>query len=1067
MSLNETVNITPPQFLQFFGTEELKYTQDSLKDTIDFITRGNSYFTRKRLVKDLKDMVMMTGTEEPKKRPFMSKEAYQKYLEEKKKAENKKEFVFNLMKKPDFDDLVEYYVDLLCNLVPIEGTDHVTTQEMYEEERQMILMAKEQTPDHCLNEDIVNTAINARKGISEEQTDAVIACCRTNDRVTVVEGTAGAGKSFTMAAVKKAFIDSGYRIIGTALSWNAAAVLSASTGIDDCTAIEGLTRDVEKAQEQGIDYFRQKTVLIVDEAGLVGTRHMKKLLEMTRNSPHPIKVVLTGDSRQLNPVDAGSALEAIVHYHGTTRIDTIRRQKQKTHRDAVKDFSFRKSGIAINTFLQQEALHWCKNKKDQFNMVVRDFLSYKAANPAKRPLILALSNDDVTELNKMVRVAYKKMGLVYGSETPPIKVTDGRKMWETTFAIGDEIVVRANSKKTIVYETPDNKENMDRKTWVPKKVGVFNRNSGRIVAVEESKVTPGSYDIVVDMDGDIAGRMVLNTKDFQHDNKAAFPVVHNFATTIYASQGQTVQKVFLIDSDKMDFRLAYVGMSRHTDSVNIYLNEAELHTRLDRKLGKAEPNKLKSENQDKIRKSTPSELPVTGRRYFRHEMLGAVAASWGKEKSNKTAMMFGIERRSQKGFGRNNMSQSELFEIKQSPDCDEVVDFDTNRYTVQNGDSWEKIAKEMGIIEKLDTPEDIKKLTKWVEDVRKFSNFKDDWDLEAGDVLFLSERFNVPHPVIDLEKLFAIEDEIKDTEIVRTAEVNANNVAHKAPEMPLDEDLLPKKDKGKVFDVDKKERGFFDIFFRGKSSDKEVKEETHEEDVSMSDYSSLNGNIDLTPEEKKEYDRLSKKKIKPIVSIPFLEEKEKLAYIDRKGRLAFNYGGEDGPTSDFLDKAKGRFWGEGKDYEPRIFATDGRTIQSRYDLEGNCVVGQGFPPTFLNPRSNKAPFLIVPGPKEYLWTYNYALDKFREHKEIDKLPNVVWGAKGVDWSLLFKEGNDYASRTRITRGQDPKNIEWAVNLQRRLWEDNKVRVPISPQIEGHVLPWENAPQMEQRRRPAP
>lgn len=1055
---NENIDITPPEFLKDFKEDEFDYTLDSLGTTLDYITRSNSYFTRKRLIKDLKEKIMVEGTKEPEKKNYTSKEAYKKYLEEKEKAEQKRKYVFNIMKKPAFDDLVEYLIDKYADLITLEGVEEVTTREMYEIEQQMIMLAMEETTDHCLNEKIVEDAINARKGISEEQMQAVLACCRTNERVTVVEGTAGAGKSFTMAAVKKAFIDSGYRIIGTALSWNAAAVLSASTGIDDCTAIEGLTLDIKKAQNQGLDYFRQKTVLIVDEAGLVGSRHMKNILEMTRNSPHPIKVVLTGDSRQLNPVDAGSALEVIVHYHGTTRIDTIRRQKQKTHRDAVKDFSFRKSGVAINTFLQQEAIHWAKNKKEQFNMVLRDFLSYKMAYPNKRALILALSNNDVTELNRRVRVAYKKMGLVYGSETLPVKVTDGKAMWETTFAIGDEIVVRANSKKTIVYETPEDKSNMDRSSWIPKKVGVFNRNSGHIVGVEESKITPGSYDIIIDMDGDVAGRMILNTKEFEHDTKRAFPVVHNFATTIYASQGQTVQQVFIVDSNLMDFRLAYVGMSRHTDNVAVYLNETGLHNRMDLQRGLAKPDEIKA-----IRKKI-EEIPVELGRYTRHEMINTVSASWGKDKTNKTAIMFQTDRKNKKGYFKKGAQEESLTEVKQSPDAEDVIDFDTNRYVVKHGDSWTSIAIEMKIIEDLKTQEDIQKLTKWVSDVKKYSNFKDDWELEAGDILFLSERFNIPYPLIDLEKLFALEDEIKETPIAQLADIDEKNIKFKAPEMPLASDYLQKKEKGKVFETDEKKPSFFDMFFR-RNDKNEEKEEVSE---SLADYDPLDDNIDLTEEEKKTYNKLAKKKEKPVVNIPYVEEKEKLGYIDRKGRLAFTYGGDLGPSPDFIDKAKGRFWGEGKNYEPRIFATDGQVIQSRYDLEGNCVVGQGFPPTFLNPKSDKAPFFIVPGPKEYLWTYNYSLDKFRENREIDKLPNVIWGAKDVDWSLLFKEGNNYAERTRIKRGQDPKHIEWAVELQKKLWEKNKLRIPISPEIEGHVLPWDNNNMAEQpKRRPSP
>lgn len=1053
MSVNEeAVNITPPDFLNDYHEEEYNYALKSLDDSLNFLTKRASYFTKKYLISVMTQETMLIGTKEPEKKKFQSKAALEKYEEEKKKAEKKRKFVFDLMGKPSFDDLVEYLIEKFGDLVELEGTNEVTTREMLEKERKMIALSMEQTSEHCLDETIVNNAINARKGISEEQSLAVLACCRTNDRVTVVEGTAGAGKSFTMAAVKKAFIDSGYKIIGTALSWNAAAVLSASTGIDDCTAIEGLTIDIRKAQDKGLDYFRQKTVLIVDEAGLVGTRHMVTLLEMTRNSPHPIKVVLTGDSFQLNPVDAGNSLEAIVHYHGTTRIDTIRRQKQNSHRVAVKNFSFRKSGVALNTFVQQEAVHWCKNKREQFNMVVRDFLSYKIAFPNKRPLILALSNDDVTELNKMVRVAYKKMGLVYGSETRPIKVTDGRKIWENTFAIGDEVVVRANSKKTIVYNKPDDINNMDRKTWVPQKVGVFNRNSGRIVAVEESKTIPGSYDLVIDMDGDISGRMVLNTKDFEHDSMKAFPVVHNFAMTIYGSQGQTVQKVFMIDSDKMDFRLAYVGMSRHTDSVTMYLNETGLHNRMDIQRGLAKPDQLKQ------LKKRVEEIPVELGRYYRHEMLNTVSASWGHEKNNKTAMMHSYEKKNKKAFTPKEEKEN-IIEVKGEDNGPDVIDFDSNRYVVKAGDDWISIAKEMGIIEDLSTQEDVNKLTKWVEDVKKFSKFEDSWDLESGDILFLSERLNLSYPTIDLEKLFQLDD-IEETHLEETADIESKNIKYKEPEMPLSEEYLEKKEKGKVFEVDEK-GGFFSMFFKSKD-----KEPQPQEEESLADYNPLGEEVKLNEKEQKEYDKLAKKKIKPVVQIPFVEEKEKVAYLDRKGRIAYTDGSTNGATTEFMDQIKGKFWGEGKNYEPRVFATNGRTILSRYDLEGNCVVGQGFPPTFLNSKSNKAPFLIVPGAKEYFWMFNYALNKFKENKDIDKLSNVIWGAKDVDWGLFFKEGNDYSARTRIARGQDPNNIEWAVNLQKKLWEKNHVKIQISPAIEGHNLPWENSvePQPEISRR---
>ena len=174
---------------------------------------------------------------------------------------------------------------------------------------------------------------------------------------------------------------------------------------------------------------------------MVGTRMMAKLLQHTQASSHPVKVVLTGDSLQVNPVDAGNALQAIVEFHGTTRIDTIRRQKHESHRKAVARFSKRHGGQALNTFLQQEAIHWGRDRDAMLNMVVRDFVSYCFAFPENSALVLALANDDVIDINNRIRNIYKKLGFVEAREVKA-EVTDGRRKWESAFSVGDEVVLR-------------------------------------------------------------------------------------------------------------------------------------------------------------------------------------------------------------------------------------------------------------------------------------------------------------------------------------------------------------------------------------------------------------------------------------------------------------------------------------------------------------------------------------------------------------------------------------------------------------------------------------------------
>jgi len=84
----------------------------------------------------------------------------------------------------------------------------------------------------------------------------------------------------------------------------------------------------------------------------------------------------------------------------------------------------------------------------------------------------------------------------------------------------------------------------------------------------------------------------------------------------------------MMDSPRIEFRLAYVGMSRHTDSVDIYLDETELHQRMDKMLGKSEPisAKLKQHKRHQQKDRADAEvIPVQLGRYSRAEMLQTVA----------------------------------------------------------------------------------------------------------------------------------------------------------------------------------------------------------------------------------------------------------------------------------------------------------------------------------------------------------------------------------------------------------------------------------------------------------
>ena len=199
---------------------------------------------------------------------------------------------------------------------------------------------------------------------------------------------------------------------------------------------------------------------------------------------------------------------------------------------------------------------------------------------------------------------------------------------------------------------------------------------------------------------------------------------------------------------------------------------------------------------------------------------------------------------------------------------------------------------------------------------------------------------------------------------------------------------------------------------------------------------------------------MAKKNKKPEIFIPFLPAPNPEAIIDRKGRLYFK-NQEEQIDPKFLDSTKGILWGEGLYYQPRIFANDGENILSRYDLDGNCVVGEGFPPVLLNPHvGDKAAFCIVPNVKNYFNSFLFFLNKYRkEENNGQSMPNIIWGAKDVDWSKFFTRKTDYYKRTVILKGKTDEYNEWAINIQNELYSKLNIQIGIKPEIEGHIPIW--------------
>ena len=141
------------------------------------------------------------------------------------------------------------------------------------------------------------------------QTNAVIGICTSGRGAELVLGVAGAGKTTMLDVARDAFEASGYRVIGTSTSGQAARTLGRQAHLDESRTVASLLWRIEHGR---LD-LDPRTVLIVDETAMTDDPALLRLL--TEAAAARAKVVLVGDHRQLGPVGPGGALEGLCLRH--------------------------------------------------------------------------------------------------------------------------------------------------------------------------------------------------------------------------------------------------------------------------------------------------------------------------------------------------------------------------------------------------------------------------------------------------------------------------------------------------------------------------------------------------------------------------------------------------------------------------------------------------------------------------------------------------------------------------------------------------------------------------------
>jgi Ti-type conjugative transfer relaxase TraA len=410
-----------------------------------------------------------------------------------------------------------------------DDVERYTTQEILGIETDLLNSVRRRTGEegHRLSTSHVETIIqwgrSKGEGLSAEQEKALWHITEEAGAIKVISGMAGTGKTTLLKAARQAWELDGYDVCGASLAGKAARGLEDGAGIQSST-IARLLMDLENERTA----LNPKTVLVVDEAAMVDTRQMGRLIDHAERAG--AKVVLVGDERQLQPIEIGGAFQGIASITGKVGLSDIRRQRDGWLRDAVKDIAEGRSEEALGALYERGRLFVGDERKDAREQLIRDWSAEGVEYPEDN-LILSGTRKEVALLNKSAQEKRQEAG----------------KLGETNYPVEGFLVYEGDRVKF---------------TKNHKALNLFNGDFGTITHIDDN-----NHVLQVELD---RGQLVtVPLKDYAH-------LTLGYASTTHAAQGVTVENAYILTGDLMtDKHMGYVQVSRVRGAAYLYTDKGE------------------------------------------------------------------------------------------------------------------------------------------------------------------------------------------------------------------------------------------------------------------------------------------------------------------------------------------------------------------------------------------------------------------------------------------------------------------------------------------------------------
>ena len=365
----------------------------------------------------------------------------------------------------------------------------------------------------------VTAILRQYPSLADEQGALVRRLTTSGNGVDVVVAAAGTGKTYAMSVAREVWQRNGYRVHGVALAGRAAAELEHSARIPSSTIALFHKRLAEKP-------LTMRDVIVVDEAGMVGTRALAPILHAAATAG--AKVVLVGDYHQLPEIDAGGLLRGLAARIEPVVLEENRRQREPWERAALVELRNGDVGQALTAYLEQGRIHVAPDASAAKVAVVEAWL--ETSGRGERSVMLAARHDDVRELNRLARQRLVDVGYLTG---PAVVALD------RVFQVGDQIVASRNDYK----------------------IDIRNGHTGTVTAVHQHERA-------------LTVRLETGEQRFIPEKYIdARQLAHGYAITIHKAQGLTVDHAHVLVIGGIDRELGYVALSRGRASNHIHIIE--------------------------------------------------------------------------------------------------------------------------------------------------------------------------------------------------------------------------------------------------------------------------------------------------------------------------------------------------------------------------------------------------------------------------------------------------------------------------------------------------------------